>query len=115
MPDSGEHMQFCKKCGSLMLPKNLDEGIFLVCTSCGKAVKAEGVEEYKMAKKGKEQEEVPVVEGDAPATLPTSKAECPKCRNNLAYWWIRQTRSADEPSTRFYRCTKCGKVWREYA
>jgi len=26
-----------------------------------------------------------------------------------------QTRAADEPPTRFYRCTKCGHTWREYA
>ncbi|MEM4865380.1 MAG: hypothetical protein QXY09_02690 [Acidilobaceae archaeon] len=26
-----------------------------------------------------------------------------------------QTRAADEPPTRFYRCTKCGYTWREYA
>lgn len=39
---------------------------------------------------------------------------CPNCRNDEAYFWILQTRSADEPATRFYRCTKCNKVWREY-
>ena len=25
-----------------------------------------------------------------------------------------QTRSADEPTTRFYRCQKCKFTWREY-
>jgi len=109
-------MQFCKKCGSLMLPKKEDEGVFLVCTSCGCAVKAESTEEYKLAKKVEEKKEkIMVVEEEAPTTLPTSRANCPKCGNQKAYYWIRQTRSGDEPSTRFYRCTECGKVWREYA
>ena len=48
-------------------------------------------------------------------TLPTAKVQCPKCDNKLAYWVIRQTRAADEPETRIYRCTKCGYTWREYA
>ncbi|HID27364.1 MAG TPA: transcription factor S, partial [Methanosarcinales archaeon] len=25
-----------------------------------------------------------------------------------------QLRSADESETRFFRCTECGKTWREY-
>ena len=27
---------------------------------------------------------------------------------------IRQTRAADEPETRIYRCCKCNHSWREY-
>jgi DNA-directed RNA polymerase subunit M/transcription elongation factor TFIIS len=37
---------------------------------------------------------------------------CPKCGNNKARWWIVQTDSADEPSTQFFRCTKCNHTWR---
>jgi len=40
--------------------------------------------------------------------------ECPKCGHNEAYYWFMQTRAADEPPTRFYKCTRCGYVWREY-
>ncbi|MGB8135135.1 MAG: hypothetical protein WCE99_13180, partial [Nitrososphaeraceae archaeon] len=40
--------------------------------------------------------------------LPTTAIDCPKCGNNNAYWWMLQTRSADEATTQFYRCTKCG-------
>jgi DNA-directed RNA polymerase subunit M len=48
-------------------------------------------------------------------TLPTTRVECPKCKNNLAEWWLLQTRKADESETRFYRCTKCKFTWREYS
>lgn len=59
--------------------------------------------------------------------------QCPneKCRNDEAYWYQLQIRSADEPMTAFYKvsgedhtlsgrlanivfqCTKCAKEWRE--
>ncbi|MCK5109548.1 MAG: transcription factor S, partial [Methanosarcinales archaeon] len=41
-------------------------------------------------------------------------ARCEECGNTTAYWWLRQLRSADESETRFFRCTKCGRTWREY-
>jgi transcription factor S len=47
--------------------------------------------------------------------LPTINIECPKCNNNLAVWWMLQTRSADEATTQFYRCTKCNHTWRNYS
>lgn len=47
-------------------------------------------------------------------TVPTTRVECPKCGHTTAYWHLRQTRAADEPPTRIYRCTKCGATWREY-
>lgn len=47
-------------------------------------------------------------------TLPVTKARCPECGNNKAYWRLEQTRAADEPETRIYRCTNCNHTWREY-
>ena len=37
----------------------------------------------------------------------TIKIDCEKCHNQEGVCWSLQTRSADEPETRFYRCTKC--------
>ncbi|MEM3032488.1 MAG: transcription factor S, partial [Nitrososphaerota archaeon] len=58
-----------------------------------------------------------VIPGDTSnSPLPTTHdVECPQCGNNEAKWWTVQTRSADEPMTQFFRCTKCGHTWREYA
>jgi DNA-directed RNA polymerase subunit M len=46
--------------------------------------------------------------------LPTIDVACPKCKNGKAFWWIAQTRSADDPSTQFFRCTNCNNTWRNY-
>ena len=43
-----------------------------------------------------------------------AKIKCPKCENNLAIWWLRQLRAADESEVRFFRCTECGHTWRQY-
>jgi transcription factor S len=37
---------------------------------------------------------------------------CGKCNNRGAYYYLRQTRKADEPTTAFYRCTKCKNQWK---
>ena len=47
-------------------------------------------------------------------TNPTIKLICEKCGHDEAVWWMFQTRSADEPSTSFFKCTKCKFTWREY-
>ncbi|KIY96363.1 DNA-directed RNA polymerase III subunit C11 [Monoraphidium neglectum] len=45
----------------------------------------------------------------------TTSTVCPACRNNEAYFYEMQTRSADEPATVFLRCcnNNCKKVWSE--
>jgi len=54
-------------------------------------------------------------ENEGKDAMPTIEIECEKCGNNQAVWWMLQTRSADEPTTQFYRCTKCEHTWRNYA
>jgi len=54
-------------------------------------------------------------ENEGKETLPTIKIDCGKCGNDQAVWWMLQTRSADEPTTQFYRCIKCNHTWRNYA
>ncbi len=100
---------FCKKCGTLMLPK---EGK-IVCSKCGTKKKISKNDSYKTTRSGSKKKELLIIEEDM-KTLPTTRAECPTCKNMEAEWWLRQTRSADESETRFFRCTKCKFTWREY-
>lgn len=39
--------------------------------------------------------------------------KCPRCRNDEATYYEKQTRSADEPMTYFITCTACGKTWKQ--
>lgn len=55
-----------------------------------------------------------VKQEDKISVLPKVKEICPKCNNNEAETWQMQMRSADEPSTHFFRCLKCKFTWREY-
>jgi DNA-directed RNA polymerase subunit M len=39
---------------------------------------------------------------------------CDECGHREAWYTIKQTASADEPPTRFFKCKECGYRWREY-
>ena len=82
------------------------------CGKCGYQKEA-GKKEGIMTKKNVERDLA--VLDNVTGTLPTADEECPKCGNRKAYWVLRQTRGADEPETRIFRCTKCSHSWREYA
>ena len=104
---------FCPECGSILRPKEKAGKKVLFC-SCGyskasdsEETKAEIKETVESSKKIEVIEEVEV--------HPKIKAKCERCGNNAAYYWTQQTRGADEPETRFFRCTKCNLTWREYA
>ena len=45
--------------------------------------------------------------------IATTESVCSKCEINKTYYKEKQIRSAVEPITIFYKCTKCGYEWRE--
>lgn len=109
-------MEICKKCGNLMFVKKEGSKKYFICRSCGHKKQAD-VKSLKLSSEKKEnpKDELVVVDKNKEAeVLPTTTIKCPECDNNKAYWWIQQTRSGDEAPTRFYQCSKCGYIWREY-
>ncbi|RLE50288.1 MAG: transcription factor S [Candidatus Methanomethylicota archaeon] len=108
-------VEFCPKCGKMLMPKKESDEVVLVCRSCG-YTKRGGAEGYRVSQEKTSREETIIIREDKgqEKVLPTIKVECPKCGHNEAYWWLVQTRRADEGSTRFFRCVKCGYTWREY-
>jgi DNA-directed RNA polymerase subunit M len=107
-------MKFCPKCDSVMLPKKVGDGLILTCSGCGHIIKDVESGEYRLVKKFEQKDEKVEIVEEEPSTLPTVNIRCESCGNSKAYWWLRQTRGADEPTTRFLRCTKCSHTWREY-
>jgi DNA-directed RNA polymerase subunit M len=87
----------------------------LKCRKCGYIRKIETSDQMKVRRKRVEKEIMIVDdEEDKIKTMPTTPIKCPKCENNLAFWWLRQLRAADESEVRFFRCTECGHTWRQY-
>lgn len=105
---------FCPKCGSILLPKKEGGKIIFKC-SCGfKSNK--GTQTIIGEKSKKEEHKVDIIETDKDSgAMPKTNAKCSKCSNTKAYFWEVQTRAADEPATKFLKCTKCGHIWRDYS
>lgn len=106
-------MKFCTKCDTRLVHADSE----LRCPKCGHTT----ADDTKSKPKGKAGAPPPsatfkvldaseVIEDQS-----TIAKECEKCGNGEAVWWMLQTRSADEPTTQFYRCTKCSYTWRDYS
>jgi DNA-directed RNA polymerase subunit M len=55
-------MEFCPKCGGMMLPQRAGKSKLLVCQRCGRKMKPKRRSGYRFREKGKEKAEVGVVE-----------------------------------------------------
>ena len=48
-----------------------------------------------------------------PDKVPDGAYTCSRCKSKKTVYTSLQIRSADEPSTQFVRCLKCGKGWKD--
>ena len=101
-------MEFCPKCGAVLIQKRKKDG----CPRCNYSAK----EKIKIttSEKIEEKKEVALVLKKDTQILPIVEEKCKKCGNDKAYFWTIQTRSGDEAETKFFKCTKCERTWREY-
>ncbi len=101
-------MEFCSKCGSVLIKKKTR----FVCVKCGKP----SSEKIKIgsSEKMKEKQKIGLLREKDSAVWPVTSATCPVCGHGQAYFWSAQMRAADESETRFFRCIKCKHTWREY-
>ena len=98
----------------MMIPQKEGDKVIWKCRKCGYV--EEGNEKVVFKREINNRKEIPVVDlGREKEKLSVIDVECPKCGKRGAIWWIQQTRAADEPATRFFKCIHCGHVWREYA
>lgn len=109
-------MEFCPVCGSLLVPVTINSKKVLKCRECGYIKEEVANPRYKVTEAIQRSplDKIAVVDVDF-STLPTVTYKCENCGNDKAYVHEVQTRAGDEPATRFYICTKCKKVYREYA
>jgi len=106
----GVKMQFCPKCGSILVPKKEEKKMRCKCGySLGKKPNVIIKEKVQL----KREDKIEVIDKQV-ETLPKTDADCPKCNNKKAYFWTVQTRAGDEAETRFFECIKCKHRWRSY-
>jgi DNA-directed RNA polymerase subunit M len=102
-------MEFCPKCGAVLIQKVKNDG----CPRCNYSAK--GKTKITTSEKIEEKNEIAVVgKGKNEGTLPIINEKCKECKNDKAYFWTIQTRSGDEAETKFFKCVKCDHTWRSY-
>ena len=102
-------MEFCPKCGCVLVEKkNKSFG----CPRCN--YKSKDKINLETSENIETKKEITVITNNDVDVFPVINATCSKCNNKEAYFWTSQTRAGDEAETRFFRCTKCRHTWREY-
>ncbi len=103
-------MEFCPKCGAVLIDKRKNSG----CPRCNYSSKNKI--KIKTSEKIENKNPVYVVKEKDSQVMPIVDGDCVKCGNQKVYFWTLQTRSSDESETKFFKCTnsKCEHTWREY-
>ncbi len=101
-------MEFCPKCGAVLIQKRKKYG----CPRCTYSTKDKV--KLSTSEKIEEKKEVAVVSEKDTQVSPIISETCKECGNEKAFFWTIQTRAGDEAETKFYKCTKCDHTWREY-
>ena len=99
-------MEFCPKCGALLIMKKAKFG----CPRC--SYSAKGRVDMEVKEKIASRSIVAVVNEKEVDVYPVTDYTCKKCGDKKAYFWIRQMRAGDEPESKFYKCVKCKNVVR---
>lgn len=107
-------MQFCDVCGSMMIAG--DGGMVCTNDACDARVdQDEGLAAAFVSTESQSDAEIiETEEGSSFEGKPTADVHCESCGHDRAWYTIKQTASADEPPTRFFKCTECGYRWRDY-
>ncbi|MEM5813496.1 MAG: RPA12/RPB9/RPC11 RNA polymerase family protein [Candidatus Aenigmatarchaeota archaeon] len=102
-------MEFCERCGAVMLPTKKGSKNYWECRICNhrKIAKIGGLKIKTEIKHQKRRIE------ETREILPTIAKLCPNCEYNKAYYWTEQTGIEDKSITQLFRCVKCNYTWRE--
>jgi DNA-directed RNA polymerase I subunit RPA12 len=113
---------FCGDCGE-MLDFELIQNNNVQCQKCGGEVSVESITNFNIKTVNEYQNsrewmnKLANIEDKFKAKQKlqrqTVEEKCPQCPSKKMYFYTMQTRSADEGSTVFYQCVKCGYVKKE--
>lgn len=101
-------MEFCPKCGAILIQKNKRD----CCPRCRYSTK--GKVKLKTSEKIGEKKKINIISEKDSEVHPIIEQGCKKCGHEKAFFWALQTRAGDEAETKFFKCTKCKFTWREY-
>jgi len=101
-------MEFCPKCGAVLIAKRKNYG----CPRCSYSSK--GKVKLMISEKIEGKKKIAVINQKDTETHPITAETCKKCNNPNSFFWTIQTRSGDEAETKFFKCTKCSHTWRDY-
>lgn len=110
-------LTFCPYCSNMLIIARSEEtgSNAFTCPTCPYEFPIMGLQMFE--RKVLPRKEIDDVLGGAGSwdNVDQTTAQCPReaCGNNRAYFFQLQIRSADEPMTTFYKCTKCSHQWRE--
>eukprot|EP00834_Sanchytrium_tribonematis_P003569 NODE_141_length_15967_cov_0.946118.p11 type:complete len:109 gc:universal NODE_141_length_15967_cov_0.946118:11769-11443(-) len=107
-------MIFCPNCGNMLLVEadQMEGRNRFSCPACPYIYKIRETYSFHQPLKKKQVDDVLGGE-EAWKNVDATDTICPQCQHTRAYFMQVQTRSADEPSTIFYKCCSCKHLWRE--
>ena len=112
-------MDFCPKCDTRL--RSTTSSVALYCRKCREEfVLSSRVERLSVNRMDDRLKDIVVAITDQETqfdVLPTTRAECPKCVNDRAYYRTLEIwdDDGDTMDIQIYRCTKCNRTWREKA
>lgn|ERR1712188_228623 len=105
---------FCPMCANILLTETANDGALrMYCATCPYICPI--TRPISITLKLERKKVDAVFSDDTFASARTTEVQCPNkgCDSDRASYTMFQTRSADEPSTIFYRCVKCKFRWTE--
>ena len=107
---------FCPTCANILLVRhNLGDGMTFWCRTCAFVFPIRDQRLTISEPLSKIRGDDVLGGSDAWKDVAKTDARCPSqtCNSRTAFFRQMQIRSADEPMTTFYRCTDCGRQWKE--